>query len=108
MATCRSASYKVEHSLEHFEQDEQRNSLSGKPQTCPRVKRFIRESPAHIGEALTGSSGRSAGNTEGSPRDPVTTASHAIWCASGGALHSSRVKSTNATRRRRLSDQMKG
>src|SRR5438067_13835321 len=53
MATCRSASYKVEHSLEHFEQDEQRNSLSGKPQTCPRVKRFIRESPAHIGEALT-------------------------------------------------------
>src|SRR5438477_6845079 len=32
---------------------EERNSLSGKPQTCSRVKRFTRASPAHIGETLT-------------------------------------------------------
>ena len=36
-----------------IEEGNQRNSLSGKTQTCPRVKRFTRASPAHIGEALT-------------------------------------------------------
>src|SRR6266550_4982773 len=41
------------HLINLIEEGNQRNSLSGKPQTCPRVERFTRASPAHIGEAHT-------------------------------------------------------